>query len=409
MNPLFLPGQKVLARGRNVVGIDIGKNKHSAVAISAQGEKLASLAIFTNDNEGINILQERVLAIAGSPKKILFALEATGHYWMAIYHELVRRGYQGVVLNPIQTNGEARTRIRKTKTDKRDAEGIARFILTGKAHATRIMEEATAELRIMTRRRYQLLQMKNNLERNAQSLTDRIFPEYDRCFSEPFLTSGRTLIREIGLSPCAIVDQEAEARELLYHTSRKQLKLPVIDRFIQHAKDSIGIGIGEATINQELRSTIDMIEYVEQQISTIDQELKARMAERDTPLLSLGIGAPLAALIHAESDPIEDFHTARQYAAYAGLEPSTFESGEMRVLRTHISKRGSPHLRRALYLSAMGLYKKHAYFERIYLKFRKKGHQHNSAIVIVARHIAMVIWRMLKDNRKFSKRPPKKE
>jgi len=142
----------VLARGRTVVGIDIGKRKHSAFAVGPQGEKRASLASFDNDRAGVDRLEAVVLRVAGPPKKTLFAMEATGHYWMPLYHELVRRGYEGVALNPIQTHGEARTRIRKTKTDHKDAEGIARFILTGKAHATRIPDEATEELRIMTRR-----------------------------------------------------------------------------------------------------------------------------------------------------------------------------------------------------------------------------------------------------------------
>ena len=139
---------------------------------------------------------------------------------MPLYHELARRGYQGAVLNPIQTNGEARTRIRKTKTDKRDAEGIARFILTGKARAARIPDEATLELRIITRRLLQLLQMKGDTERAAQSLSDRIFPEYANCMSKPFLHSGRVLIRKIGLIPARIAEQPDAVRDTLRRASR---------------------------------------------------------------------------------------------------------------------------------------------------------------------------------------------
>ena len=122
-----------------------------------------------------------------------------------------------------------------------------------------------------------------------------------------------------------------------------------------------------------------------------------------------GINPTLAATIHAESDPAGDFPSARQYAAYAGLEPSTFDSGEMRGTRTPISKRGSPHLRHALYLSAFSVYRKHEYFHRIYRRFRKKGHKYNEALIVVARRLALVVWRLLKDNRSFTKRPPKRE
>lgn len=407
MNHIRSCDRPVLAQGRAVVGIDVGKNKHSAFAVNPQGEKIAALASFTNNQPGVERLVSQTLEPAGGPHHALFAMEATGHYWMALYHQLVRRGYRGVVLNPIQTHGEARTRIRKTKTDLRDAEGIARFILTGKARAARIPDEPTAELRILVRRRHRLLQMKGDIERGAQSLTDRLFPEYDHCLSKPFLSSSRALIRAVGLAPCRITSQEDFTRDILDRTGRGRLKPERIETLIQQAHESIGIRQAEDVINDELRATVDRIEDFELQIAELDAELERRMIERDSPLLSLGIGASLAAAIHAESDPASDFPSARQYAAYAGLEPSTFESGEMRGTRTHISKRGSPHLRRALYLSAFSVYRRHDYFHRIYRRFRKAGHKHTDALVIVARRLALVVWRLLKDNRPFTKRPPK--
>jgi len=408
MKDLRFYDRPVLAEGRNVVGIDIGKNRHSAVAIGPQGRKIASLASFSNDREGVECLEARVLTAAGGPPGVLFAMEATGHYWMALYQELVRRGYQGVVLNPIQTHGEARTRIRKTKTDKRDAESIARLILTGKAHAARIPDDDTAELRILVRRRHRLVQMKGNIERAAQSLTDRVFPEYDRSLSKPFLPSARAMIRAVGLSPKRIAQEDDLTREVLARVGRARLKPERIDALIQRARDSIGIRQAGEVIDDELRATIDLIEDLELQIAELDEQLQRRMTERASPLLSLGIGPSLAAAIHAESDPAADFPSARQYAAYAGLEPSTFQSGDMRGTRTHISKRGSPHLRQALYLSAFSIYRKHEYFHRIYRRFRKKGHPHNDALVIVARRLALVAWRMLTDNRPFTKQPPKR-
>ena len=408
MNDFPFYDRPVFAKGRNVAGIDIGKYKHSAVAVSPQGEKIASLASFANDREGVERLEARVLKTAGGPRRALFAMEATGHYWMALYHELVRRGYQGVVLNPIQTHGEARTRIRKTKTDKRDAEGIARFLLTGKAHAARIPDEATAELRILVRRRHRLLQMKGDIERAAQSLTDRVFPEYDGCFSKPFLSSARAMIRAVGLSPRRIADEENLTREVLARAGRGRLRTQTIDGLIRHAHDSIGIRQAGEVIDDQLRATLELIEDFELQIAQLDDELERRIKERASPLLSLGIGASLAAAIHAESDPASDFPSARQYAAYAGLEPSTFQSGEMVGARTPISKRGSPHLRYALYLSAFSIYRKHEYFHRTYRRFRKKGHKHTDALIVVTRHVALVAWRMLKDNRPFTKRPPKR-
>ena len=398
----------VLARGRAVVGIDIGKQKHSAFAIGPQGEKRASLASFDNDRAGVDRLEAVVLRAAGPPTEILFAMEATGHYWMPLYHELLRRGYEGVALNPIQTHGEARARIRKTKTDHKDAEGIARFILTGKAHATRIPDEDTEELRIMTRRLHQMTQMKGDVERAAHSLIDRAFPEYSGCFSKPFLPSARKLILEVGLTPDRIAREPEEVRALLRRAGRGRLTDTTINNLITRAQTSIGIARAATVINEELATTVEVINDLETQIALLDERLRGIMEERESPLMSLGIGPALAAAIHAESDPASDFPSARKYAAYAGLEPDTFQSGAMKGTRAHISKRGSPHLRNALYQTAFVIYRRHDCFHRLYKRFRKEGRRHKDALVIVARHVAMVIWRMLVDNRPFSKRPPQR-
>ncbi len=270
MPPTIPTGTPILARGRAVVGIDIGKRKHAAAAVSPQGQVLARIAAFSNDRAGIEQLEREVLAkTAGPGGKTLVAMEATGHYWLPLYHELQRRGYACVVLNPIQTNARSGVRIRKTKTD--------------------------------------------------------------------------------------------------------------------------------------------YIETVDGQIDGIENDLEIRVASIDSPLPSLGIRSVLAATIHAESDPISDFRGPDQYVAYAGFDPSVRESGDTIHGRSKISKRGSPTLRRALYLSAFAVYQKHDYFHRIYHKHRKKGRGHTSGLVVVAHKLARVIWRMLTDNRKFTKRPPKKK
>src|SRR5512140_2619959 len=81
-------GKPVLAEGRSVVGIDIGKRKHAATALSPQGEIIAQLASFPNTREGVDQLENEVLRKAGGPGRVLVAMEATGHYWMCLRAEL---------------------------------------------------------------------------------------------------------------------------------------------------------------------------------------------------------------------------------------------------------------------------------------------------------------------------------
>ena len=398
----------ILAGNRAVVGIDIGKRKHAATAVSPQGEVIARLASFPNTREGVDLLERKVLRKVGGPRRTLVAMEATGHYWMCLYHELVRRGYRCVVLNPVQTHASFRARIRKTTTDKIDSLGIARFILTGNAKATRVPDEKTTELRLLVRHRRRLLQARTDMERYAGTLVDRVFPEYEGLFSKPFLPSARAMVREIGIAPEEIASRKDEVRDTLHRASRGRIAPEKVDLLLKRAKRSIGSRQAESLATEQLRSVFDYTETIQRQIGEIEEQLESRIEEMDSPLLSLGINPALAATIHAETDPITDFPGPDQYVAYTGLDPSVHESGDTIRGRSKISKRGSPVLRSALYLTAFSVYRKHDYFHRSYQKHRRQGRSHTSALVVVAHRLARVVWRLLTDNRKFTKRPPKR-
>ncbi len=400
--------QPVLARGRAVVGIDIGKRKHAATALSPQGEILGQIASFPNTRQGVDRLEKDLLIPVGGPKKVLVAMEATGHYWMCLHAELSRKGYECVALNPVLTGARAKTRIRKTSNDRIDSAGIARLVLSGEARASRVPNPETAELRLLVRHRRRLIQAASNMERYAHTLIDRVFPEYADVFSKPFLPSAQKLIREIGLAPHKLVAKAQETRQLLQIASRRKLTAETIDQLLQAAKDSIGCRDAAEVAEKQLCSIFDYLDGLRQPIAAIEEELQRRVENLRSPLPSLGISAVLAAAIHAESDPIADFASADEYVAYTGLDPSRRESGDSIHYNGKISKRGSPVLRHALYLAAFVIYRKHDYFHRIYRKHRRLGKEHDNALVIVARHLARVIWRMLTDGRAFSKRPPKK-
>ena len=200
--------------------------------------------------------------------------------------------------------------------------------------------------------------------------------------------------------------KQREVRQLLHAASRGHIAPETIDNLLQAAKQSIGTRQAENVANRQLVLVFDYLATLRQQIAAIEDELDLRTQEIGSPLFSLGITANLVAVIHAESNPICDFRAADQYVAYAGLDPSSYKSGDTIDRHGKISKRGSPTLRRALYLAAFIVSRKHACFHRIYQKHRRQGKNHCNALVIVARHLARVVWRLLTDGREFSKRPP---
>ena len=259
----------------------------------------------------------------------------------------------------------------------------------------------------MTRHRWRLMDMKGDIERFCHSLADRIFPEYAPVFARPFLSTGRALVREIGLAPARVSERSDEVAEVIRRAGRGRVSPEKVRSLIERARESIGIGMAEEVMTEQLRETLDLVETIESQIEPLDEELARRVEAIKSPLPSLGLRAPIVATIHAESDPITDFRHDWQYAAFTGLDPSGFQTGQLTGTRSRISRRGSPYLRRAYYLAAMSLYRRHSDLGRSYTRHRKKGRTHRDALVVVAHKLARIAWRMLTDKRPFRKRPPR--
>lgn len=394
---------------RNVVGIDIGKRKHAATAVTPKGSVIATLKTFENNKAGVDLLERQVLISATGRRKPLVAMEATGQYWNALHDELQRRGYECVVLNPIQTGNRSMKRIRKTKTDAVDSELIARTILAGDARATLVPDEEMFEMRLLVRHRWRMIRLHGNILRYAIGLADRVFPEYEGVFCKPFLPSIRTLIREVGLTPDILVAKKDEVVKTLKKASRGRLSTETIGDLLTRAKDSIGTRQGNNVLNQQFRLIADYLDFTEGQVASINEEIRKRMEGLDSPVMSLGIGPEIAATILAESGDITRFPGPGEYSAFCGLDPSVRDSGDSIRGKSHISKRGSPLLRWALYMSAQTVVKKHRDFARIYERHVTRHKGHRFALIVVAHKLARVIWRLMKDERSFTKRPPKRE
>jgi len=310
-------------------------------------------------------------------------------------------------LNNQKQKNKGKKRIRKTKTDSLDSGLIARTILAGDAQATLVPDESIYELRLLVRHRWRMIRVHGIILRYAIGLLDRAFPEFEGVFCKPFLKSVRALIREVGLTPKTLVSKKKEVIQVLEKASRKKLSMETIEELLKRAKCSIGTQQGENVVNAQFRMVVDYLDFVEGQVEAINKQLRERMVALKSPLMSLGMGAEIVATIIAESGDIVRFPGPGEYSAFCGLDPSVQDSGDSVRGVSHISKRGAPLLRWALYVSAQTMVKKHRDFTKIYDRHINMGHRY--ALIAVAHKLARVIWRLAKDNRSFAKRPPKRK
>jgi transposase len=117
-----------------------------------------------------------------------------------------------------------------------------------------------------------------------------------------------------------------------------------------------------------------------------------------------GVGPVLAATIVAEIGDIDRFRSVEALVAYAGLDPSVFASGQFQGRRQHLSKRGSPYLRRALFLATHSAQLRnpdlHAYLHRKLAA----GKPYKAAVIATAHKLLARLYVVLKEGRPFQVR-----
>ena len=103
-----------------------------------------------------------------------------------------------------------------------------------------------------------------------------------------------------------------------------------------------------------------------------------------------------------EVSNIHRFPTPNKLLAFAGLDPTVYQSGNFQAKRARISKRGSKVLRYALMNAAHNIVKNNATFKAYYDAKRAEGRSHYNALGHCAGKLVKVIWKMLTDNVEFN-------
>jgi len=390
------------------VGIDVGKNNHVASMMDASRKTVFKAYAFTNTREGAQSLLEKIQCHAPEATQIEIGMEATGHYWLALYSFLFDAGYTLHVINPIQTDGWRKgVEIRKRKTDNIDSLLIADLLRYGEFIETRLTDEGLLSLRTLTRFRSYLVDSIADLKRKVICVLDQVFPEYESIFSQVFGTTSKEVLLTYS-TPAELEGVSVEQlTELLAGLSRQKCGTAQAERLSQAAAHSFGVTFCRDTFSFQLRILLEQMNFIEQQVADTEKQIKALMDQLASPITSItGIGPVLGAVILGEIGDISRFDFASKLVAYAGIDASVSQSGEFESTSNRMSKRGSPYLRRALYQAATVAAFHDPQLAVFYQKKRAEGKHHSVCIGAVARKLCYIIFTILKENRPYVKRQP---
>lgn len=116
------------------------------------------------------------------------------------------------------------------------------------------------------------------------------------------------------------------------------------------AADTFGIKIAQDAFSFQLKQLIDRMNFLDKQIEALDCQILEYYEKFDCYLHTIpGIGMIAAATILAEIGDINRFKSSSALVAFAGIDPTVRQSGEFSSTHNHMSKRGSPYLRHAIF------------------------------------------------------------
>jgi transposase len=325
-------------------------------------------------------------------------LEATSRYGENLYQALLKRGYRVCLLHPGQIHAFAQQRGLRAKTDRLDAMTIARAVLSGEARFGYVPSDQVVTYRELTRLHQQLTEEVVRYKNEIHALLVVLFPEFTQVFADPSRASALTVLKAY---PSAQAMRQADP-EQLYQLLRQQCPgrygRKTAGKLIQLAKTSVSSGVAIGARSSSMRVLADQLDHTQKNLELLQQEIE-RLVDSDPKTRSVlaisELGPMTVAVLRAELGDLDRFARMDQIVAYVGLDLHVKQSGKWKG-QTKLSKRGSGHVRRILYLAALrSIRLPTSPFGTFYQRLVARGLKKGMAVIAVRRKLLIVVAHLM--------------
>ncbi len=379
-----------------LVGMDVSKEGFSAAGIHSGGKEAFSKG-YAMESKGFEELLKTVRTHCEKDSEVLMAMESTGCYHINLFSFLTSQGIRTMVVNPLLIANYAKLSLRKTKTDKKDAMTIARFLLDHHKEVSQLsISQDTQDLRDLSRERESLSHFVSATKVEIKRVLRTTFPELETIGG---IYTG-VMLRLIQEYPSARLMRAAKlkgiARVLKGPYLGKKLTYTAED-ILRAAKTSIAtVSPGKEIILQGKVATLLHLQGRLEEITRLLTELCKSTRVDDFEILQsiTGVGPKTAAPFLAEMGTVDNFLSHKKLIAFAGMDPSVTQSGQF-VGASRLSKRGNRHLRRAIYLMTASVVSRDTCFRAYFQKRKAEGLAPQKALFATAHKLIRVIFAML--------------
>ncbi len=318
--------------------------------------------------------------------------ESTGPYWEPVLHVL-----EGACVFRLANPQEVKNR-RGHKTDKKDAWWLAHLFRHDMIRASYLPAPAVRELRMLTRRRRELVRAAAQEKNRVQKLLEQSSIKLRSVLSDVFGVSGAKMLEAL------VVDGERDPQRIaaLAKGSLRKKK-----EQIAAALEGFHLPAAHGFL---LRQTLEHLAGIVQQVEELEQEIgryiqaRSEFARSAKLLESIpGFNQVSAAETVAEVGPdVKAFPSASHLSSWAGVCPGNHESAGKRT--TSRTTKGNPYWRATLNQSAWASsHQTGSAFQARYRRFSPKL-QHKGAIIAVAHALVYAVYNVLTYQRPYSER-----
>ena len=382
-------------------GIDVAKDDHDCLITDSDGVVLSEPFTISNNLTGFEGLLEKLGNHTEDLSEIKVGLEATGHFSDNLLEFLISKGLKTTVINPLHTSLYRKSlSLRKTKTDRVDAHSIVTMLRTENLKPYSQSSYHICELKSLTRYRRSLVQNCAKLKSSYSRLCVILFPELEKTVPSLHMVSVYALLSEFpnakDIADCHLTRLIC----LLSKASKCRYGKDKATEIRDAAKNSIGTY--SEVKSMELQQTIQLIKMIESQIAEVEAKINPIVDSLQSPIMTIpGISYRMAAVIIAETENFANFDSAGKILAFAGLEPSVYQSGQLVSTHAKMVKRGSKYLRYALFNAAKYVCLWDSHFNAYLAKKRREGKAYNVAVSHAAKKLTRVIFHLVKSNQAF--------
>lgn len=371
------------------VGIDISKYKHDCFITTETGAVITQNLSFKNNKDGFYELLNLLNSLDNS-QEIRIGFEATGHYHFNLMLFLEENGFSFMEFNAsLVKKFILTTTLRKTKTDKKDAISITKYLMSVNYKPYPKQFYHKYALKSLTRRREAFVHQRSYFKVELTNILDIIFPEFKPFFNNSFSVTALFILSTYKSAEAIANMNDYDS---IRKVSRGKFSYSKFLKLKEIASNTIGLDSNIYTF--QLESILSLIDTMDKQISSIEDKIDEIVNLLNPRCLSIkGIGTILCASIVAEFGDFTRFKSADACLAFAGLEPSTIQSGCSEHTGKMV-KHGSSHLRASIMSATEYVFMHEPIFTIYYYKKRNEGKAHRVALSHVAKKLVRVIYKL---------------